>query len=534
VFFDLNEYSGASVTAEIAVVGTGACGMVMARRLLGEGIDVAFLETGGHERSAPAEALNHAELAGDLSVWIGSRSRFLGGSTNCWAGHASPFDPVDSTRDWVPEGRWPLDLSILESWAVDLHDQLRLGPVDFSAEFWANRLARVRNGLLFEGNDRITTKMIQRTNVGHMGELAAPDIERSPHLSVYLNAQVLELQVTRDGSQVIGLDLVSLDGSRRVAVRAKKYVLAAGPENARLLLASRSRDPRGVGNEYDQVGRYWLAHHSTRRGRLEPSPDLDWSLYELALDWQPGDRRVFGSLRISDAVQAEEKLLNAAIMLERYRPTRGFNNRNALISVVKGLAGRTTGALEPQRLSAGLLAGAAGDITKAIGRSATEVQRRRRSTPRAFVRNWCEQMPHPENRIELGNSVDRFGVPVLRVVSNLQPEDRRTMRRAFEIFAEEFEAAGYGTMIDEFPRGDAWPPGSVSTAHFMGGTRMSTSPSDGVVDTDCRVHGLENLYVAGGSVFPTAGASMVSYTAMLLTARLADHLSGAGGSSRTG
>ena len=67
----------------------------------------------------------------------------------------------------------------------------------------------------------------------------------------------------------------------------------------------------------------------------------------------------------------------------------------------------------------------------------------------------------------------------------------------------------------------------------MGGTRMHVDPQQGVVDEECRVHGVDNLWIAGGSVFPTAGVSMVTYTAILLAFRAADRIvAGASGADR--
>jgi choline dehydrogenase-like flavoprotein len=58
----------------------------------------------------------------------------------------------------------------------------------------------------------------------------------------------------------------------------------------------------------------------------------------------------------------------------------------------------------------------------------------------------------------------------------------------------------------------------------MGSTRMSADPREGVVDPQCRVHGISNLYVAGGSVLPRAGVMMVTYNLLALALRLGDHL----------
>jgi choline dehydrogenase-like flavoprotein len=58
----------------------------------------------------------------------------------------------------------------------------------------------------------------------------------------------------------------------------------------------------------------------------------------------------------------------------------------------------------------------------------------------------------------------------------------------------------------------------------MGTTRMDADPKRGVVDENCRVHGVENLYVAGCSVFPTGGTFNPTFTIVALALRLADHL----------
>ena len=71
---------------------------------------------------------------------------------------------------------------------------------------------------------------------------------------------------------------------------------------------------------------------------------------------------------------------------------------------------------------------------------------------------------------------------------------------------------------------DPWPASLHQSSHYMGTTRMSNDPRKGVVDADCRVHGMTNLYVAGGSVFPTGGGGMVTFNIVALAIRLADHL----------
>lgn len=496
----------------------------MAMRLLKQGATVAMLETGSFERSQPAEMLSNAKVAGTLPVWIRTRSRFLGGSTNCWGGNNSPLDPIDFNRDWVPHAKWPIDINDLARHAPEVHELFGLGVVDFSIDYWKNRLDRLSDAFLFEDSERITTKIVQKTHVGHLGQALEWTIEHSDRITVYLNAQVTNIVTTADGTEVAGLQARSLDQTRTVDISANAYVLAAGPENPRLLLASRDQSPAGVGNVHDQVGRYWIAHHSALRGWMEPSPDLDWDLYHM-VPKPIGEQRIFASLQISDAEQRKHKLLNSAANFEVFRPHASFNTRSAAVSAVKGRLGKDTTPLEAPELTPALAKNIASDTARVFARIAGTTSRKlRKQQPRVMIRNWAEQFPHPDNRVTLAEPTDRFGTPLMKVTSNLQPQDRETLQNSFETFASEFEAFGYGRWHSDFPEGTEWPAGSINTSHFMGGTRMSKQPEDGVVDEHGQVHGVENLYIAGGSLFPSAGVSMVTYTAVLLSLRTADRI----------
>jgi choline dehydrogenase-like flavoprotein len=60
--------------------------------------------------------------------------------------------------------------------------------------------------------------------------------------------------------------------------------------------------------------------------------------------------------------------------------------------------------------------------------------------------------------------------------------------------------------------------------HHMGTTRMSDDPKTGVVDAECKVHGINNLFVASSSCFPTGGAVNPTLTVVAMSLRLAAHL----------
>jgi choline dehydrogenase-like flavoprotein len=141
----------------------------------------------------------------------------------------------------------------------------------------------------------------------------------------------------------------------------------------------------------------------------------------------------------------------------------------------------------------------------------------------------CEPAPDPDSRITLADTRDALGMPRVRVNWRLGDHVKRTFDRTFELVAREVTAAGIAEVTLDAPlvgrhAGDTWPAELEGTWHHMGTTRMHDSPRHGVVDRHGRVHGMSNFYVAGSSVFPTAGANFPTMTLVALALRLSDHL----------
>ncbi len=135
-----------------------------------------------------------------------------------------------------------------------------------------------------------------------------------------------------------------------------------------------------------------------------------------------------------------------------------------------------------------------------------------------------EQVPNPESRVTLSDELDAFGVPRARLDWRLTEQDVDTIRRGQMFLAAELARAGLGRMQLPEEEGFGWDQYVLGGHHHMGTTRMALDPRKGVVDADCRVHGIENLYLAGSSVFPTGGFANPTLTLVALAARLADHV----------
>ncbi|HEY7966593.1 MAG TPA: GMC family oxidoreductase, partial [Solirubrobacteraceae bacterium] len=125
----------------------------------------------------------------------------------------------------------------------------------------------------------------------------------------------------------------------------------------------------------------------------------------------------------------------------------------------------------------------------------------------------CELLPLAENRVTLADEKDARGIPVARMDYTQCDNDRANIAYAKDTLHRIWEAAGAQDVltIDRY-------------AHLVGGCRMGSSPHNSVIDSDHRVWGLPNLFVADGSVMPTQGSANPALTIMALASRLADRL----------
>jgi choline dehydrogenase-like flavoprotein len=137
-----------------------------------------------------------------------------------------------------------------------------------------------------------------------------------------------------------------------------------------------------------------------------------------------------------------------------------------------------------------------------------------------------EQVPNAESRILIDDSDrDALGMPRAVMDWRLTPQDWQSASRSAQIVATAFGAAGIGRV--RAPRGIMGtepPPILHGGHHHYGTTKMHPDPRRGVVDADCKVHGIPNLFIASGSVFPTVGYANPMLTLLALSVRVARHL----------
>ena len=500
---------GTELTGDICIVGAGAAGLALAMEFINATQRVVILEGGGFDREDAMQELYRGEIAGRAYYPLEStRLHYFGGTTGHWGGYCAPLDPIDFTpRAWVPHSGWPITRAALDPFYARAHTLLDLGPYEYASSHWMQQDARRQ--LLPLDRSVFTEKMWQFSPPTRFGSKYRDAITRSASVHLYTHANVVEVEANDSVSAITAVRVRQFDG-RELRVRATQFVLACSTmQNVRLLLASNARATTGLGNAHDVVGRYFMEHLEMPVGMaalLRPQ-----SMYLYAFDF--GVTKVRAELQLSDARQEALGVLNATVSFEP--------------APESGVALSTFEATTPTDVE--LFRRETRDSMTADMRSpelrydAATVARR----PLFALSTRQEQAPNPASRVTLSRERDALGVPRARFDWQLTPLDKHTMRNVFIALGAEFGRLGIGRVqLRDWLRQDdtQWPTLVSGGWHDLGATRMHADPRYGVVDAQCRVHGLANLYLAGGGVFPTAGSANPTLTIVALALRLADHL----------
>ena len=511
---DFRSYdSSGDLFCDVCVAGAGAAGVALALSLAGRSHNVILLEAGGYDYTEADQDPYVGESIGRPYHEISTaRLRFLGGSTNHWGGMCTHLEPVDfEKRDWIPHSGWPISFDDLVPWYIEAHPWLELGSFDYERDKISPEGTRY---LPFDAN-RLRHKMWHYSRPPtHFGVEHRDKLEQAESLDVLLHANLVDIELAEAGHDVRCFHIRTLEG-KYARVLAKQFVLALGGlENPRLLLNANSQHLKGIGNDHDLVGRFFMEHLNTDAGQVISDED-DWS--ESYDSLFRGDRQYRAFLVASPQVQKEQKILSSAIGLGPL-----FQAREK--SIAYDSLHRLKMAWLRRRFPDDLGTHINNLITDAVGlKEALE----ERFDPTVYLYTEGEQAPNPDSRVILGDQRDALGLRRLKLDWRLSEIDKRTIRDLAFLVGLEIGRMQKGRvgvprwLLDAKPRDDDPILGGY---HHMGTTRMADDPAKGVVDSNCRVFSTPNLFVAGSSVFTTGGAANPTLTIVALALRLADHL----------
>lgn len=493
---------------DVCIIGAGAAGIALALKLDRAGISAVVLAGGGEK---PDDAHQQLQRIRQIGIPTDDPGRgnvmAFGGTLHRWGGYCRPLDPIDfEARPWIPHSGWPITRAELDPYYEQAHQLCEIDSPDYDP---AHHLTEEQTRRGYFLRNSILENVVILVYPIRFGERYRPELHASPHIGVLLYAVATQIESDAAGRHATAVQCKTL-GGRAFRVRARRVVLAAGAlQNARLLLCSRGARPEGLGNPHDVVGRFFMQHPVfPHASLLAVDPDGP-----LRLGRDGASMRIGIPSALTEALQRRERLPNAHFLLA------GFDNDSESIGFRAGLQRSWRHA---QRVYFAPEAG------QRVPQLASFLERQRSST--VFTSfgpvMWRpEQAPNPASRITLGNDADALGVPIAVMDWRLTDLDWEFVDRGLKWLGCCAGAEGIGRLRTRSAAARAENEKLLRGGfHYFGTTRMSTDPSFGVVDQNCKVHGVDNLYVAGSGVFPTGGYANPTLTIIALAARLAGHL----------
>ncbi|WP_019180076.1 GMC oxidoreductase [Microbacterium yannicii] len=527
---------------DCCVVGTGPVGLAFAIESAEAGSRVLLLDAGDTSsggigltsaesaRTEITDPARHAPL--DLTL-----RRGLGGTSWLWGGRCVAFEPIDfERRDYVPSADWPLTFDDVVEWYEPAARHLDCGAGVFRSPLpdWPGLSDfRMSNLERWARQPRLARGLGARATA-------------HPRIDAVFGARLDDIAFDADGAVS---HLVVVRGGRSTEVQAGAYVLALGGlETTRLLLGVQRRMPHAFGGVDGPLGRYYMGHATGSVADVvldDPGGAAD-------LDFVRDEHDTYIRRRFTLAPEAQRRhgVLNTAFYLDN-PPFYEDGHRSATLSAVflaiavpifgrrvlaEGIRLRHVGP-RPYRIRQHLanvlrrpwraMADVAGILSlRYLSRVRKPGFLLRNEGGRYALHYHSEQLPNPESRMSLRTNAD--GVDVLHLDYRYLEEDIDSLLRAHELLDAELRSAGLGHLeylADDAAavRGAAWDQ-ATDGFHSIGTTRMSADPAHGVVDRDCRVHGIANLYIASSSVFPTSAEANPTFFAAVLAVRLAHHL----------
>jgi choline dehydrogenase-like flavoprotein len=501
--------------ADVAIVGAGLAGLVMAVLLARQGRHVQVLESGPLSPQDAPDRMNEVELPAQAYMGASEgRFRGVGGTSTRWGGALLPFLPIDldaHTSGWGPA--WPVSHSDLLTRLPLIEGLFGLEPGPYEPEELRGHPGKQDDACALMLRSPKWPTFAAR----NVANLFSRDLHQRENLSVWCNAHVTRLVF--DGARCTGLVAKTAAG-RTLEVKAKEVVLAAGAiETTRLLLLQAALGTSCL--EGSHLGRCFHDHLSAPIATISP-------VEESALNEAFAFRFVKGGMRnVRLEFTPQHRARN--LLPGGFLHVSFAENREGGFARLRRILQSAQKRKLPDLRDAILLAGASPWLARAAYWRIAKKTVLAPAGARWEAHLVTEQAPHPDNQIRLSvRAVDVLGQPLAVIDWRVRPEDEENFLRAADGASTEWTRRG----LDALGRLDRRTPDAIRSDLSLGGgiyhpagsTRMASAASEGVVDANLRPFGTSGLRVVSTSVFPNCGGANPSLMLLLLAARCAEQL----------
>lgn len=523
---------------DVCIVGSGAAGITLACELDGSGLRVLMLEAGEFKPAAALQDDYDGRATPPHPSPIEYRRVAFGGTTSIWGGRCVPFDPIDfEARDYVADSGWPIPYEEVARHYPRALEYCDAGAFDFRASTSIAAAGAMIPGLAADGV--LEVDLIERYSLPtNFGTRYRRKLQASSNVTAVLDVRCVGLLRAAGADRVEAVEAV-LQSGERLKVPAGVVVLATGGIEATRLLLAADAGGVGLGNRYDQLGRYYACHLESAVGRLVPKGISPAFEFERTRDGVYCRRKI----QFSAAAQRRHRLLNTAFRLH-FPEYSDASHGSAVLSAIylaKSFLIAEYQSILQQSAQFAVMSPARQhwrNVLRGMPALARfghawlfKRQLAQRKLPYTLVANAdgsfplefnCEQTPLQSSRIMLESERDRHGVPRVWVDWRRSDDDITAAERAFALLRARLEESGVCTL--DYDAADLQARLARSAplgGHHLGTTRMSATVRRGVVDENCALWDFPNLYVASSCVFPTGSHANPTLTIVALAVRLA-------------
>lgn len=496
---------------DICICGAGPAGITLARKL-SSNFSVCLLEAGGMEFSRQSQNFYIGTNTGTSYFGLEHcRLRYFGGASGHWGGSCRILDPEDFIEGFENDSDWPINHHDLAPYIAETRSILDVKPC--SNDIQLDTEKQWLPPLL--GHEETQFWLSKPTQ---FGPKYADEIRTNERIDCFVNANVTDIILSDGLDSTTGFE-VSNYLKTRFRVHAKKFIVASGGlENPRILLNANKQIKAGVANQNDLVGRFFADHPHHHLGEFILEDDAREKARgdTIFLQGQEGMELIRGRFfKPTTEHQMAQRKLNYSV---GFRPAaiKPQPDESSFKSRLRDIV-CTSNTL---RASAEWIK--SGSVT-CFGAAD------------GYLKIQAEQELNPDTRITQSSQVDEFGNYRLNLHWQFTDLDRKTIKEAAFQVAREFAQHNVGRVRLEnwllednicLPGVGEGTPSIVAGPHHMCTTRMADTAEKGVVDKHQKVFGNQNLYIAGSSVFSTAGFSNPTFTIVQMSLRLANHLKG--------
>lgn len=479
-------------SSDVCIIGAGAAGITLAIELADAGLDVLLCDGGGSRFSEQSQDSYAGEWSGEEYYDLDTcRLRYFGGSTNHWAGYCHPLQQSDfAPRTDLPAPGWPISFADVQPYYSRAGEIATL-PADtwnFSAIETAAKLP-----VLFDESSGMHASAFRWPRNANFRNEYFTKLTENPKVTVALNANFVDVDFGPSGTTVKSAHFRNYKDEMKTANAVKFVVSSGGIENAKLLL-NLAENHSQLSQVAPRIGEFFIEHlcYYNSVFLLMGKSEMEYLKPAVGPQKLDGAQHQWVCYPTPEARAANGIAANVSIALD-----------GTLFATPDDVLARP----ESQGVK---------ELMKSLGVSGSDQA--------VYCMMRSEQLPNPRSRLQLTTQRDRQGLRRVALVWDFDKRDLDSIVSTAGLFAKEIAKKGLGRVYAKRPDGKSQWTTVYGGYHHMGTTRMSDSAAHGVVDTDCRVHGISNLYVGGSSIFSTGGWANPTINLMAFAVRLAEHL----------